>query len=578
MVNLNERMNGPRFRDIEAWDAIKACDFEYAINLLVSGEWKLDDELKDSWGSLDARIGGERCHETALLALILRCIIITYLKEKALLEEFEELVIDYRTRHAQDKRWTKVFKVQDIYVEASDRYKHIIESVSNFIGPDWTTLIGSARTLASFSVLSTMDSGLTVRYRRMGDVLVATSEEQRAAGLGAYYDAEYPLRTTITHISFKLIETLSAQIMPKGAPQTDFGEWPWVCETLPEQAREMFHFSEAKKFHPRHKDCHIIVGSFSASMQILIRLCWLYKIPITLCMPRLRYEKPTDGAVSMVTYKLTSAPIQTYVTVDEVCGGFQLVDAIQECIGNDPCWKLGGYSMYHESQPGRLLSSGNDDEYIKALERADVVHLLSLYGFAHREYPPETKNGAFDLATLQSSICEGIVQPAESSLDGINSGQDNNLSLLSLSAACGKVASRHDLKDAVLAHQRNNQYDAIKKGCYQMQCKPIPFTFDHIDISTPSHEQAKWAAILKTHRDTTEPVYEHLFEIGNTIYSMSGKLEADRLMAIHNTRQKIKSLLQRHPNHEVFLTPNHKETYAALVKESEEKAVGKGFV
>ncbi|RKK08507.1 hypothetical protein BFJ66_g18464, partial [Fusarium oxysporum f. sp. cepae] len=113
-----------------------------------------------------------------------------------------------------------------------------------------------------------MDSGLTVRYRRMGDVLVATSEEQRAAGLGAYYDAEYPLRTTITHISFKLIETLSAQIMPKGAPQTDFGEWPWVCETLPEQAREMFHFSEAKKFHPRHKDCHIIVGSFSASMQI----------------------------------------------------------------------------------------------------------------------------------------------------------------------------------------------------------------------------------------------------------------------------------------------------------------------
>ncbi|RKK15535.1 hypothetical protein BFJ67_g17901, partial [Fusarium oxysporum f. sp. cepae] len=222
MVNLNERMNGPRFRDIEAWDAIKARDFEYAINLLVSGEWKLDDELKDSWGSLDARIGGERCHETALLALILRCIIITYLKEKALLEEFEELVIDYRNRHAQDKRWTKVFKVQDIYVEASDRYKHIIESVANFIGPDWTTFIGSARTLASFSVLSTMECGLTVRYRRMGDVLVATSEEQRAAGLGAYYDAEYPLRTTFTHISFKLIETLSSQIMPKGVPQTAF--------------------------------------------------------------------------------------------------------------------------------------------------------------------------------------------------------------------------------------------------------------------------------------------------------------------------------------------------------------------
>jgi hypothetical protein len=561
MSNLNEAMRKAHFRDIDAWDALRKRDLEYAINLLVSGEWTINGVIKDGWGSLDARVGGERCHETALLALILRRIIITYLRDSKLLETFKALVTEYRAKHAQDKRWTKVFKVQDIYVDDSDRYKHVIKSIINFIGPDWTTFIGSARTLASFSVLSTMECGLSVYYRRLGDVLVATSKEQRAAGMGECYDAEYPLRTTFTHISFKLIEKLSAEVLTKGVPESPFGAQPRAWETLPEQAREMFHFSKANKKNPRHNGCSIIVGSFSASMQILIRLCWQYKIPITLCMPRLRYENAPDGATSMATYKLTSAPVRTYISTNESGGSFKMVDTSQEGIEDEPCWKLGGYSMYHESQPGTLLSSGNDGEYIEALDQCDVGHFLSLFGFIHREYPPETKNGGVDLVALRSSICGGTAQSAELSLEGIHSGwglnsigQANNLGLLSLSIASDKIASQCNLKDTVLARQRNS---AVRSS-YRMQCKPIPFTFDHIDISTPRHEQAKWAGILRKHLSTTEPMYANLFVIGNTFYGMKDEAEADRLMQVNNDREKIESLLQRHPEHDVFLTTNHK--------------------
>ncbi|RYC77194.1 hypothetical protein BFJ63_vAg19932, partial [Fusarium oxysporum f. sp. narcissi] len=341
-----------------------------------------------------------------------------------------------------------------------------------------------------------MECGLSVYYRRLGDVLVATSKEQRAAGMGEHYDAEYPLRTTFTHISFKLIEKLSAEVLTKGVSESPFGAQPRTWEALPEQAREMFHFSKANKKNPRHNGCSIIVGSFSASMQILIRLCWQYKIPITLCMPRLRYENAPDGATSMATYKLNSAPVRTYISTDESGGSFKMVDAVQEGIEDEPCWKLGGYSMYHKSQPGTLLSSANDGEYIEALEQSDVGHLLSLFGFVHREYPPETENGGVDLVALRSSICGGTAQSAELSLEGIRSGgglnsigQVTNLGLLSLSTASDKIASQCNLKDTVLAHQRNS----AARSSYRMQCKPIPFTFDHIDISTPRHEQAKWA-------------------------------------------------------------------------------------
>jgi hypothetical protein len=294
-------------------------------------------------------------------------------------------------------------------------------------------------------------------------------------------------------------------------------------------------------------------------------------------MPRLRYEKAADGSTSMATYKLTSAPLRTYVATEKAGGSFEMVNPIQEGIQDEPCWKLGGYSMYHESQPGRLLSSGNDDEYIKALNQSEVGHLMSLFDFVHREYPLQTENGGVDLVALQSSICGGTPQSAELSLEGINFGwglnpndQVNNLSLLSLSIACDEITSQCNLKDTVLAHQRNT---AVKTS-YRMQCKPIPFTFDHIDISTARHEQAKWADILNKHLSTTEPMYANLFVVGNTFYSLRDEAEADRLMLVKNDDQKINSLLKQHPKHDVFLTRKHKAKFDAFQKRSKEE-IGK---
>ena len=142
------------------------------------------------------------------------------------------LVSEYRANHAQDKPWTKVFKVQDVYVDNSNRYSQIMESIVNTIGPEWTMFIGSARTLASFSVLSTMECGLTVYYRRLGDVLIATSKGQRAAGMGEYHDAEYPLCTSFTDASFKLINKLSAKTLPERDSEKPFGPEPLAYKTL----------------------------------------------------------------------------------------------------------------------------------------------------------------------------------------------------------------------------------------------------------------------------------------------------------------------------------------------------------
>jgi hypothetical protein len=62
----------PRFRDFDAWEALRRRDLKYAINLLIAGEWIIGGAIKDGQTSLDAKFGSERCHETALLALILR--------------------------------------------------------------------------------------------------------------------------------------------------------------------------------------------------------------------------------------------------------------------------------------------------------------------------------------------------------------------------------------------------------------------------------------------------------------------------------------------------------------------------
>ncbi|KAK7579409.1 hypothetical protein V3481_015209 [Fusarium oxysporum f. sp. vasinfectum] len=415
-----------------------------------------------------------RCHETALLALILRRLVLNYLSDSNLYEEFKTLIVEYRTSHAADKR--------------------VLELMVDVMGPDWTTFIASARTLASFSVLSTIECSLNIYYRRLGDVLVVASKEQQADRMGEYHDTEFPLRIVFTAVSFKLIEELSEQILPNGIRPKAFDTKPRVCETLPEQIREVFHISKAKKINSRHKQHSIVIGSFSASIQIWIRLCWLNKIPATLYMPRLQYHQTSDDSTNLVMYKLISAPVRTHVATEKLGGSFRTINSEHEGIQDEPCWKLGGYSMYHASQPGKLLGANNDDDYIKALDQSNVGDLMFVFGFVYHEYPPQTENGGVDLLALQKSICRDMIRPLGMTLEsiGLSCGLNpkhkvNNQNLLSLSVAYNGITREFSLDDTFVASQR----DPAARTSYRMQCKSMPFTFNHIDISTPKIEETK---------------------------------------------------------------------------------------
>lgn len=46
-----------RFRSLQAWDALKQRNLEYAINLLVAGEWVVNGIVQDSYNCLDTRVG-----------------------------------------------------------------------------------------------------------------------------------------------------------------------------------------------------------------------------------------------------------------------------------------------------------------------------------------------------------------------------------------------------------------------------------------------------------------------------------------------------------------------------------------
>jgi hypothetical protein len=154
-----------------------------------------------------------------------------------------------------------------------------------------------------------------------------------------------------------------------------------------------------------------------------------------------------------------------------------------------------------------------------------------------------------------------MIRPPRITLDSIGLGwglnpndKVNNLNLLSLSLACNGITREYNLDDTFLARQ----YNPAARTAYQMQCKPIPFTFNHVDISTPRLEEAGWSDILEQHQFITEPMFANLFVVGNAFYSMSDRTEADRLMLVNSDNKKLKSLLEHHPKHEVFLASRHK--------------------
>ncbi|KAL5589180.1 hypothetical protein FOBRF1_015708 [Fusarium oxysporum] len=361
------------------------------------------------------------CHETALLALILRRLVLHYLRDSNLYEEFKTLIVGYRISHAEDKWWTHVFKLEDVYIENSARYNSVLESIVDFMGPDSTTFIASARTLASFSVLSTME-----------------------------------------------------------------------CANL-------------------------------------------------------------------VMYKLTSAPVRTYVATEKLGRSFRTIKSEHEGIQDEPCWKLGGYSMYHASQPGKLLGANNDDDYIEALDQSNVGDLIFVFGFVYHEYPPQTEDGGVDLSALQKSICGDMIRPLGMESVGLSCGLNpkhkvNNQNLLSLSVAYNGITREFNLDDTFVASQPN----PAARTTYRMQYKSIPFTFNHIGISTPKIEETKWSGILDRHQSAAELKLANLFVVGNAFYSMNDQTEADRLMLVNNDNEKLRSLLQHHPEHEVFLKRGNK--------------------
>ena len=114
-----------RFRSLEAWEALKERNFKYAINLLVAGEWIINGTVKDGYHCLDAKVGSERCQETAVLVLILRREIIGYLNEHGLTQEFKSLIKDYRHQHAGEKSYNEIFATGDVGTGSGERYKEI---------------------------------------------------------------------------------------------------------------------------------------------------------------------------------------------------------------------------------------------------------------------------------------------------------------------------------------------------------------------------------------------------------------------------------------------------------------------
>lgn len=71
-----------------------------------------------------------------------------------------------------------------------------------------------------------------------------------------------------------------------------------------------------------------------------------------------------------------------------------------------------------------------------------------------------------------------------------------------------------------------------------MKSKTVPFIFNHINISTPKIEEVKWPTILDQHQSTANPISGNLVVVGNELYSMDDRAEADRLMLVNNNNKK----------------------------------------
>ncbi|EXL55760.1 hypothetical protein FOCG_06307 [Fusarium oxysporum f. sp. radicis-lycopersici 26381] len=268
-------------------------------------------------------------------------------------------------------------------------------------------------------------------------------------------------------------------------------------------------------------------------------------------MSRLRYHQTSDDSTNQVMYKLTSAPVRNHVATEKLGGSFRTINSEHEGIQDEPCWKLGGYS--------KVLGANNDDDYIKALDQSNFGDFMFVFSFVYHEYPPQTKNGGIDLLASQKSTCGDMIRPLGMESVGLGCGLNpehkvNNQNLLSLFVACNGITREFNLDDTFVASQRN----PAARTTYRMQCKSIPFTFNHIDMSIPKIEETKWRGILDRHQFAAELMLANLLVVGDAFYCMNDQTEADRLMLVNNDNEKLRSLLQHHPEHEVLLKRGNK--------------------
>ncbi|EWZ95748.1 hypothetical protein BFJ70_g14076 [Fusarium oxysporum] len=77
-------------------------------------------------------------------------------------------------------------------------------------------------------------------------------------------------------------------------------------------------------------------------------------------------------------------------------------------------------------------------------------------------------------------------------------------------------------------------------------------------MSTPKIEETKWRGILDRHQFAAELMLANLLVVGDAFYCMNDQTEANRLMLVNNDNEKLRSLLQHHPEHEVLLKRGNK--------------------
>lgn len=576
-----------------AWLALLQRGKEYALNLLIAGPWAA---INEKYASLDARMGGERCQETAVLCMVIGRALVEGLRQRSMLDRARRSVATYRTEHLGDKAWQDVRSVEDVNSgkPTSSAYDTLVGTAEEVVGKDKAEFLGWAYTITTFSVLSNSEVGVPIRYRRKGLVLVRTTPEQRDAGRGEYYDAEFPLRSRFSKRQCDLMLDLCDQLFPDGVTPPHLGDRPQQRDTYLEQLREVLYFSRCEKINKGHPQHPITVSSFSASGEILVKAAYKYGLVIVLDLPRFAFVKPEDDIgdesgfdtdiscgmkrtkrkgrddITAVTYRVRRKLNIIYVP-DRSKGSYRSVRAVPDEFKDSPVWKLGGYSMYRDGGHGFGLSSCDDDIFEATLRKSDVCHLISVFNFCHAEFPAGVGHPV-NVSDLVKTVCGGgstnaLNRTLEYSV-GWSLPADsaaNPANLLEVQIVSATIARQYNLLDTVFARQLNQQ----GRSCFTAIAKSVPFSINHVEISTIRLEEASCFDRPSPHVQNNLAVFQHFFTIGNQLFSTSHRMKADAWMRCNNARRVMDEYLALHPDR-LPLFP--KETQARYIERCKAKA------